>query len=253
MARVLGTSHADQINPSSISTGVSGIPSLTDQNLIFGRNGDDTIAGGRATDEIHGGNGNDTMSGTYGFFGDGDRLYGDNGNDFLLGATGNDSLFGGNGHDTLIGGDFEYGGGNDFLSGGNGNDLLDGAKGSDTLLGGAGDDVFRFWIGYTGPAPSPTSPPGEGNRDVILDFRHHADVIDLSTYQTFFHSSTPPQFLGRAPFTDSHGLQVRYDIVGGHTIVQFRSAVDETWYLPTRGEIDLVGIHRLSADDFILL
>lgn len=81
-------------------------------------------------------------------------------------------------------------------------------------------------------------------------------MIDLSNYQNFFSPFiTPdaPQYLGAAPFNDGQGLQVRYDIVGGHTIVQFRSAFDLSWAPPMLGEIDLVGVHHLTAGDFVLI
>ncbi|MEZ0171891.1 calcium-binding protein [Microvirga sp. TS319] len=256
MARVFGTSRGDLISPTEHSTGVSGIPSATDRNLIFGGSGNDTITGGRGRDEIHAGNGDDTVSGSYFVIGDSDWLFGDGGNDRLFGSSGSDRLFGGNGNDTLVGGDIEFDNGNDFLSGGNGNDVLDGSKGCDTLFGGRGEDTFRFWVGVTGPTNVSTSAPGEGRRDVILDFEDRKDVIDLSNYQNFlspFLTPGAPKFLGTAQFDDSTGLQVRYDHIGGHTIVQFRSASDPTWNPPIMGEIDLVGVHRLTAHSFILV
>lgn len=256
MARVFGTNRDDLISPLEHSGGVSGAPDLSDWNFIFGRNGDDSIYGGSGSDEIHAGNGNDVVSGSHIFVGGPDRLYGDNGNDSLLGGSGSDRLFGGNGDDTLLGGDAEYDNGNDFLSGGNGNDILDGLKGSDTLFGGRGEDTFRFRVGVTGPVPVSTSLPGEGRRDVILDFEDRRDVIDLSNYQTYlspFLTPGAPKFLGTAPFGDGTGLQVRYEHVGGHTIVQFRSASDPSFYPAMQGEIDLVGFHRLTAENFVLI
>jgi len=256
MARVFGTNRNDLISPRDVSSRVSGVPSSTDRNVIFGGNGDDSISGGRGSDVIHAGGGNDTVWGSYSITGGPDLLYGDNGHDSLFGSSGSDGLFGGNGNDTLIGGDIEYDNGNDFLSGGRGNDILDGLKGRDTLFGGRGEDTFRFWVGVTGPAYTSTSAPGEGNRDVILDFEDGKDVIDLSNYQNFlspFIIPDAPEFLGTGQFNDGTGLQVRYNHVDGHTIVQFRSAFYPTWDLPMLGEIDLVGIHHLTADDFILI
>jgi Ca2+-binding RTX toxin-like protein len=256
MAFVSGTNRSDLISPIAVSAGVVGIPSRSDKNLIFGGNGEDSISGGRESDEVHAGHGNDTVTGSDFFLGGPDVLYGDHGDDHLFGSSSSDRLFGGNGDDTLIGGDLEYDNGDDFLNGGNGNDILDGSKGCDTLVGGRGEDSFRFWVGVTGPVYSSTSRPGEGNRDVILDFQDRKDVIDLSNYQNFlspFITPDAPQFLGTAQFNDSQGLQVRYDIIGGHTIVQFRSAFDPSWDLPMMGEIDLVGVHHLTANNFVLI
>src|SRR6185369_3338083 len=59
---------------------------------LQGGNGDDTLTGSAAADELDGGPGNDT-------------LHGRGGIDTLLGGTGNDFLDGGPGADTLIGGE----------------------------------------------------------------------------------------------------------------------------------------------------
>jgi Ca2+-binding RTX toxin-like protein len=250
MARAVGTNRGDIISAFDISDGVRGRPSLEDPNRIIGQAGDDFISGGLYRDKIFGGPGNDHIFNSFPWKREQDIVRGGPGDDFLVV---NGSIFGGPGDDTLIGGDVEYSLSSDYLDGGPGNDVLDGLKGQDKLLGGAGDDIFRFAIGITGPSPSPTTRPGEGNRDVILDFGRGHDLIDLSGYQTFFNTTADPVFLGTAPFSDSNtGLQVRYDIVDGHTIVQFRSAVDEWWRFPIPGEIDLVGVFRLTAADFIL-
>jgi len=257
MARVIGTNQPDEISPFGVSPGVNGTPENFAPNTIEGGNGADTITGGNDSDLILGGNGNDVLRANATVSrSQPDIIFGGNGDDFLFGGFGTSGpghhLFGERGNDTLIGGDVEIGSGDDYLDGGPGNDLLDGVKGADTLLGGSGDDIFRFAIGIAGSAPVSTTRPGEGNRDVILDFQPGSDLIDLSQYQTFFNSSGHGVFLGTAPFGDSSDLQVRYDIVDGHTIVQFRSAVDETWFLPTLGEIDLVGAPHLTASDFDL-
>ncbi|HWL80983.1 MAG TPA: M10 family metallopeptidase C-terminal domain-containing protein [Roseomonas sp.] len=253
MPMVFGTSGNDGISPAMTSPGVSGIPSDQQLNVIYGGNGNDTIYGGDAEDWIFGGNGDDTLSGSSRSVSlSPNHLFGGNGNDLLFGSTGDDVLVGGRGNDTLLGGDLEYEHGKDLLFGGAGDDVLDGRKGSDTLLGGRGHDIFQFSIGITGPAPAPTTSPGAGNRDVILDFHQGEDVIDLSSYQNFYNSSGHPLFLGTDPFGSSNDLQVRYDIVGDHTIVQFRSAVDEVWFLPLDGEIDLLGVVHLAASDFHL-
>ncbi len=73
---------------------------------------------------------------------------------------GDADLFGGAGNDTLTGGR-----GHDRLFGDSGDDLLSGGAGNDTLYGGAGRDLFVI---------------DGSSRDVIGDFTHGEDSIDLS-------------------------------------------------------------------------
>jgi Ca2+-binding RTX toxin-like protein len=113
-----------------------------------GTDGNDTLHGYAAADNIAGGAGNDTL---YGYGGndvlDGgagdDTAQGGDGNDTLLGGAGNDNLQGGNGDDLLLGGE-----GNDYLYGGAGNDVLEGGLGNDYLSGDAGSDTYRFERGW---------------------------------------------------------------------------------------------------------
>jgi hypothetical protein len=88
-------------------------------------------------------------------------------------------------------------------------------------------------------------------------------VLDLSGYANPF--STPPErpeprFLGAAAFEAHHGLQVRYEVEDGRTIVQFVASVGsppppgeepEPPGAPD-GEIVLAGEYALAADDFNL-
>lgn len=93
-------------------------------------NGDNTLNGGTANDQLLGGNGNDT-------------LFGGAGNDVLSGGNGDDTLNGGAGTDVMLGGR-----GNDLLiwNPGDGSDRLDGGQGFDTMLfnGSAGAENFAF-------------------------------------------------------------------------------------------------------------
>lgn len=122
--------------------GQDSINAMGGNDLVDGRDGDDTIVGmggedwisaGAGNDLVHGGAGNDTLLGLDGD----DTLRGGLGNDSLAGHSGNDLMAGGEGDDSLSGG-----AGNDRLNGGAGNDWLAGNDGNDRLAGGAGSDIL---------------------------------------------------------------------------------------------------------------
>lgn len=110
------------------------IASGTNIENAFGGDGNDTIKGDDAQNEIHGARGNDDLRGND----DDDELYGGAGDDSVKGNTGSDYLEGNKGNDLVKGG-----GGHDTLKGGNGNDILEGGSGSDSLKGGDGDDTLK--------------------------------------------------------------------------------------------------------------
>jgi Ca2+-binding RTX toxin-like protein len=86
------------------------------------------------------------------------------GNDTLTGNAGDDSFVGGLGDDAI----------SDTLIGGAGVDTLTGGRGRDVMTGGAARDLFDFNIAAdTGRTAS--------TRDVIRDFTHLTDDIDVST------------------------------------------------------------------------
>jgi Ca2+-binding RTX toxin-like protein len=95
-------------------------------------NGGDTIHGDDFVNALGGLSDNDLIFGRLGA----DTLSGDTGADTLDGGDGADSLVGGDGNDSLFGGAFN---GTD-----GGADTLEGGAGADTLTGGGGADVFRF-------------------------------------------------------------------------------------------------------------
>ena len=96
-------------------------------------------------------------------------ISGDDSSEFMDGGGGDDYLFGNGGNDHMLGS-----AGNDYLDGGKGNDTLDGGSGDDTLTGGKGHDTFVF-----APVSSDGLPAGN---DVITDFVHGQDKIDLSAF-----------------------------------------------------------------------
>ncbi len=114
-----------------------------------------TIAAGVVIEDAVGGSGADKISGNA----VSNSLRGNAGNDAIYGNEGSDLLLGGLGADTL------YGGAE--------NDILTGGTGRDIMIGGTGLDDFDFnSIGEIGKAAT---------RDMIKDFAHLQDDIDLST------------------------------------------------------------------------
>jgi Ca2+-binding RTX toxin-like protein len=110
---------------------------------LRGDEGNDTIRGGSAFDDVHGNMGNDTAAGGLGddwVVGgkDNDSLSGDGGDDIVYGNVGNDTCLGGDGADIVRGGQ-----GDDLVVGGAGNDYVSGDRGNDTVTGGAGADRFH--------------------------------------------------------------------------------------------------------------
>src|SRR4051794_28514081 len=133
--------------------------------FISGTNGNDALSGTPQTDLVNLLAGNDLF-----FAGSGnDVVLGGSGNDAIRGDAGNDELLGEGGSDFLVGGS-----GNDKLNGGSGIDTIDGGSGVDTLTGGSGADVFDF-------NSLLDSGTGVGKRDIITDFSHGSDKIDLSS------------------------------------------------------------------------
>ena len=213
-------------------------------NLIFAGSGNDTVLGGFGADTVFGGSGDDVIRGygsvpTRGPEVQEDRtnfLFGDGGSDSIIGGAANDHLYGGSGRDTLLGG-----------------------IGADTLTGGAGQDIFKFTrVGdfYLDNGVGP------GARDVITDFHHGRDKMDLTDYQNNFpppDGQPPSVFLGTDGFDATYAAQVRYDIVDGNTVIQVVAKLgynnsEPGPILPTGPtfEIELRGIHHLTANDFIL-
>jgi Ca2+-binding RTX toxin-like protein len=139
MADIYGTNGDDTLNGTS------------DNDNIFGFDGNDTLLSGEGDDTLDGENGNDQLFGESGndILGGGagdDLLNGGDGNDLLWGQDGGDILRGGNGDDFLFGDDLFSSPnvqGNDLLEGGEGQDYLVGYGGADRLDGGAGPDYME--------------------------------------------------------------------------------------------------------------
>jgi Ca2+-binding RTX toxin-like protein len=151
-------------------------------------------------------------------------LSGLDGDDRLLGALGNDKLLGGNGADTLIGG-----GGRDQLTGGGGRDLFD----------------------FNSISESGTT---AGTRDLIRDFLHGSDRIDLSTIDAVSGGSDNAfHFIGRANFSHVAGQLhvVLFNEAGtslDHTVVEG----DVNGDAHADFQIDLSGLIGFTSTDFVL-
>lgn len=120
-----GMNRISQLAPGRFNLGLgAGIlnVSFSDEDSLFGGNGDDRMFGETGSDTMNGNDGSDMMNGG-------------SGSDIVNGSVGNDTLDGGSGSDTLNGGQ-----GNDTLNGRRGNDTLNGGAGRDMLNGGGGND-----------------------------------------------------------------------------------------------------------------
>lgn len=188
----LGDPEGDRIDNSD-NTGSQGGFVRSNDDVVQGFAGNDTIASGLGNDTVYAGTGNDSVNGGDGndvLYGYGDTLGAsatETGNDTLLGGLGDDRLFGGAGADFLAGDDAAgsaTAGGNDQLNGGSGidtlvggygNDTLDGGTASDILVGGEGFDLFTAGTGDT----IRDFNTGTG-QNIADDITTNNDLVDLS-------------------------------------------------------------------------
>lgn len=205
------------------ATTTTGHDTLVSIENVTGSLWDDTLLGSSVANYLDGFGGNDKLDGR----GGNDSLYGYGGNDTLLGGSGNDELQGSSG--------------NDSLNGGTGNDWLWGGSEKDIYVGGAGADkfTFDFYDLVTGAA----------SRNIVSDFsRAQGDKIDLYFIDADSTDIYVDQFtfVGTGAFTDAG--QVRYQHVGGNTIIQGNTDADAAPEM----EIQVTGIIDFVASDFIL-
>jgi Ca2+-binding RTX toxin-like protein len=155
-------------------------------------------------------------------------ISGTSGDDFMDGRGGDDFLFGNGGNDHMLGGT-----GNDRLDGGEGNDVLDGGPGDDILTGGKGHDTFVF-------APMTRNTPGSGN-DVVTDFVHGQDHLDLRAFDTSFRDLKTED--GHGEHGQGHHAEdddrITMHVDGHDTVLEFAG-----------GSVRITGITQLHADDF---
>lgn len=142
----------------------------SNDDLVQGFGGSDTIKSGAGNDTVYAGTGADSVDGGDGndvLYGYGDTLgapANEFDNDTLIGGLGNDKAYGGAGNDVLYGDDTlgtSTVGGNDYLDGGDGNDSILGGGGNDTIVGGGGTDTLLGGAGNDsifGDQYDPTKP-----------------------------------------------------------------------------------------------
>ena len=196
---------------------VSGTVPLQDDDVLYGRDADETYNGSKGNDFIAGRQGDD-------------RLFGDKGDDYLEGGKGDDHLKGATG--------------DDVLNGGEGNDLIDGGFGVDVLTGGEGSDRFVY-------DDIKESAQGAQSRDVITDFSSSEDdKIDLSAI------ADESVFIGASDFTGTKP-EIRFDdgilqlAAPDFYTPLFKYFEPDSAPTPVF-EIQLLGVDSLSVDDLIM-
>jgi trimeric autotransporter adhesin len=138
--------------------------------------------------------------------------------------------------------------GGDTISVGSGNDWLDGGTGRDVMSGGTGNDVFDFNIvTETGKTWS--------SRDVIRDFTHLSDDINLATIDasTKVAGNNGFKFIGTANYHKLAG-ELRYfqSNVAGTVNDKTLITGDINGDGLSDFQIELTGLKTLTAADFVL-
>ena len=170
----------------------------------------------------------------------------------LTGSVNADNLTG-NGNANVLSG----GSGGDTINGGVGADRLIGGLGKDTMTGGgAPTDIDTFVFNDLDTGNSVTS------RDVITDFKEGVDKIDLNQWDANTSSGGDQNFttlLSNAAHSSvsfTANQQLRYywidqtDTANDRTIVEGNTSGGNG--SGSEFQIELVGLHNLTASDFIL-
>jgi Ca2+-binding RTX toxin-like protein len=209
-------------------------------NAISGGDGDDTIKGNAGADTLKGGAGSDTLT----YQGSDAGISIDLAANSASGGhaagdviSGFENIIGSGFVDSLTGNGF----GND-IAGGAGDDTISGLGGQDRLAGGGGADGFV----YTALAQSGTT---AGTRDIIADFVHLTDKVDVHLIDAIAGGSDDAfSFIETDPFTGAG--QIRAVQSGGDTILKFNTEGPDTAEMT----ILLAGVDAatLTAADFIL-
>jgi Ca2+-binding RTX toxin-like protein len=194
---------------------------------VLGGKGDDTIDVGLGVDAL-GEQGNDTLFGGANFC----RLVGGIGRDTLVAGSGGALMFGDAGNDTVTGSAVSDG----FYGGG----------GKDILTGGGDSDQFRF-------ASHAHSKVGK-LRDVITDFVHGEDFIDLEQIDAKSGGADSAfHWIRQLDFHHRKG-ELRYDKVNNPGQAHDKTIIAGDINGDGRPDfqIELTGLITLSKGDFVL-
>ena len=240
------------------------------ENLIFSGSGsfsgsgnifDNKIQGGNGGNVLSGGGGNDMLIDGTGF----DIMFGGSGDDVYFVTKGSDVVqeFGNEGVDTIFTtasyalNDFSevenlvFNGSGSFIGSGNiFNNIIKGGAGNDTLTGGGGQDTLTGGLGADTFVLTELADSGVGAaRDIITDFLSGTDHIQFTGIDanTLVAGDQAFAFVGNALFSSAAG-QLRYDVVGGDTVIQGDVNGDGV----ADFELQLTGIHSFVAADLML-
>ncbi|WP_334162185.1 M10 family metallopeptidase C-terminal domain-containing protein [Phenylobacterium sp.] len=217
-SRNVATAYGTVIENVIAGSGSDTVTGNAAANAIYGRLGNDSIAGGDGEDFLRGDEGNDSITGGAAF----DDIHGNMGDDVAWGGDGDDWVVGGKDNDRLFGeagGDIVYGNlGADTLEGGEGADIVRGGQGNDTLAGGAGDD----WM--AGDRGDDTLSGGAG-----------ADI---------FHSHADAGIDRILDFNRAEGDRV--NLLPGTTYSVAQSGADVVVSMGVAGQVVLVGVQLSS-------
>ncbi len=155
-----------------------------------------------------------------------DALVGDTSPETLSGLAGKDVIFGGRGADILIGG-----------------------LGADQLVGGPNRDVFDFnSLSETGNTSAA--------RDLIADFSHKIDVIDLSTIDASTVQPGDNAFVwrGTGAFTKSPAGELRYQRFDSAGTANDKTIIygDTDGDTAAEFQIELKGLKTMGGIDFVV-
>jgi len=217
-------------------------------NTINGLAGADFIKGLGGNDTLRGGDGGDLLDGGAG----NDKLYGDAGIDLVFygGATkvkvdlslATDKATRGSETDTLYNVEGAIGSSAaDTFKGNQYNNFFQGGLGKDTATGGSGRDLYDF-------NAVADSQAGATTRDLITDFDHLVDKLDLMGLDadTGVAGNQAFRWVGTAALSGPG--EVGFFTSGGTTIIRASNDADAA----SEFEIQLTGIKALTAVDFYL-
>ena len=170
-----------------------------------------------------------------------DRLIGTNNGETIIGLAGNDTIYGDAGNDRIIGGL-----GADYMTGGPGNDVFVFNSIRDSAPGQSGyiNNGILSWLS------------GHGLRDIITDFTHGQDKLDLSAIDANNQVGGNQAFtwLGQGHFHHNHPGELIYRLFNFSGTAHDKTIIygDVNGDAHADFQIELTGLKALVASDFIL-